>query len=544
MSSPPQEPNPISLKRPATVIKISNKKRCKKIGIKLKNNNNSNNNSNKNSNNKNKNKNKNPNIPTSTLSTTSNSGSNSTSIFITKKLPSILTKDYHTLYYLQNKNERKEQEQQSVHNNNINNNNDDNNNNDIDDDTTYTKLLEQFIQQTDNDNQYHEIILAIKLLTNQYAAAICQLHTNNYHYHQDTTTTANTKNNTNTTTNTTNTYANTTIATNTTHTNHQNYITFVLKPMIKAVLNHTMSSKNNKRSRQIASEYISTEFNIDLEKLDLEHKIRLIQLHGMTNDDDDDGGGENNNKKNYNSKKKKQTTNNSHYFATNDDENVAVLLFNDYVMAVNDAALFALQQQQEKKNSSSTSTNYNDDYDNNNINVQVIVKLFLDCIYNHGCHGRFVSVTKLEKSLKSAWIKNNHDQQQQSLSSTFTPIKCEPEKWIEILVQIQLLLPRLVHNSQTSCTTSYWYTLPNMGMAAKIISEGRKKMIHHILRSYHKEVKRNVLEKINFHLRRSGPCGKQISCMTSSFHVRDFLARDVVKLVHRPSGDFIRLTTY
>ena len=513
MSSPPQEPNPISLKRPATVIKISNKKRCKKIGIKLKNNNS----------NDNDNKNKNPNIPTSTLSTTSNSGSNSTSIFNTKKLPSILTKDYHTLY-LQNKNERKEQEQQSVHNNNIHNNNDNNNNNnDIDDDTTYTKLLEQFIQQTDNDNQYHEIILAIKLLTNQYAAATCQLlvNTNNYHYHQDTTT------------NTTNTYANTTIATNKTHTNNQNYITFVLKPMIKAVLNHTMSSKNNKRSRQIASEYISTEFNIDLEKLDLEHKIRLIQLHGMTNDDD-------------NSKKKKQTTkNNSHYFSTNDDENVAVLLFNDYVMAVNDAALFALQQQQEKINSSSTSTNYNDDYDNNNnINVQVIVKLFLDCIYNHGCHGRFVSVTKLEKSLKSAWIKNNHDQQQQSLSSTFTPIKCEPEKWIEILVQIQLLLPRLVHNSQTSCTTSYWYTLPNMGMAAKIISEGRKKMIHHILRSYHKEVKRNVLEKINFHLRRSGPCGKQISCMTSSFHVRDLLARDVVKLVHRPSGDFIRLTTY
>ena len=92
------------------------------------------------------------------------------------------------------------------------------------------------------------------------------------------------------------------------------------------------------------------------------------------------------------------------------------------------------------------------------------------------------------------------------------------------------------------------HTLPKMGIAAKGIMEGRKKMMNKIQRSYNKEMRRSKLENFRF-LVGKGNSGdtnwnkRPLHCMTGGFYVRDLLARDVVKIVHQPSGDFIRLTT-
>lgn len=247
---------------------------------------------------------------------------------------------------------------------------------------------------------------------------------------------------------------------------------------------------------------------MDLEKLDSENKIRLIQLHGMTDDGDDDRG-----------------------VSSNDDENIAVLFMNDYINGVYDALSYNEKNNGDCDNDSSS-------YDQN----QTIVKLFLDCLHNYGCKGRFVTTTKLQDSLKMAW-KKHREETNKSITSptTIQMIKCHPERWIEYLVHIQLLLPRVLNNSQSSCTSSYWYTLPKMGIAAKIITEGRKKMMNRIKRSYNKEVRRSTLEQLNMVVGKSnGSSARKLSSMTGSFHVRDLLSRDVVKGVQRPSGEFIR----
>lgn len=372
----------------------------------------------------------------------------------TFRLPSILTKQYHSSNN-DDKNERSKGECDNISNDRL----DKDSQNDYDDVVGFSELLNKFIEETDN---IHEIILAIQCLTDRQCAAICPF---------------------------------------TTNTCNGGYIPFVLKPMIQHALNTTVSSslQDHDKINQISSACVSTGFNIELETLDVENKIRLIQLHGI-----EDG----------------------------DDDNIAVLLFNHYVDAVHDAA--SCGQGTYKSKSDGMIMN----------ETQMIVQLFLECVQHHGCNGRFVSVDKLKNALKSAW----NQQRQQQLSTRMandskfkSRLPYNPDKWMETLVQIQLLLPRVTNNSITSCTTSFWYTLPKMGVAANTIVEGRKMMMNRIQRSYNKEVRRSTLDMINMSLYKSGNNKKGSCCMTGAFHVRDLLARDAVKLVHRPSGDFIRL---
>lgn len=103
------------------------------------------------------------------------------------------------------------------------------------------------------------------------------------------------------------------------------------------------------------------------------------------------------------------------------------------------------------------------------------------------------------------------------------------QQWIDYLVHIQLLLPR--------SSTSYFFTLPKMGLAARAIMEGRMKVIQRIQRSQNKEIRRKTLEQMAINLTAS-----KLSCMTGSFHVRDLIASGVVKVIEGPSGEeFIRL---
>ena len=397
-------------------------------------------------------------------------------------VPSILTKQYHTTNNSHNEQVNKQSHQNKKTAGDGASPNDDNEQY-FDDDENASDFFDEVIKATED---VHDIVMAIQSINICNSAAVCQLMNGNKKTDL--------------------------------HQNKRDFITFVLKPMIKYALNSTSLTPNNKTD-QVASAYISTGFNIDLEKLESEHQIRLIQLHGLTDE------------------------------LSNDDENVAVLLMNDYVDAVYDAAT----SPHNANNDVGSSQEAIENKENEN---QLIIKLFLDCIYHHGCNGMFVTKSKLLSSLKSAW--NQHKEENISFSSSLTTssdsrqtckIKvCQAEKWIQILVHIQLLLPRVTNNSQTKCTTSFWYTLPKMGIAAKGIMEGRKKMMNKIQRSYNKEMRRSKLENFRF-LVGKGNSGdtnwnkRPLHCMTGGFYVRDLLARDVVKIVHQPSGDFIRLTT-
>ena len=107
------------------------------------------------------------------------------------------------------------------------------------------------------------------------------------------------------------------------------------------------------------------------------------------------------------------------------------------------------------------------------------------------------------------------------------------DKWIDVLINSQLLLPRRLNSSihVTKGKETYWITLPKLGMASSVISEGRKRMILKLKRAPFKELKRKQLEEIA----RGG--------MMGPFHVRDLLARGVVRVKKTANGQFIKLRT-
>ena len=73
-----------------------------------------------------------------------------------------------------------------------------------------------------------------------------------------------------------------------------------------------------------------------------------------------------------------------------------------------------------------------------------------------------------------------------------------------------------------------------MGRAAKLLEKGRREMMSKLKRLTNQEARRSVLEE-----------GKAMvssrNGFSGAFLVRDLLARGVVRVQHRPSGQFIQL---
>ena len=417
------------------------------------------------------------------------------------KLPSILTKQYYknnNKTIIQEKNKMNDEEYSSSLYN-------------VD-----SKIFDEYIQA--NHDDIHDIILVMQSITNRQGAAICPLLQQAQHAQHD-------------------------------------HVTFVLKPMIQHALNSTsMNHKNypyttsttstttaaaaarTEKNNLIASAYISTEFNLELEQLDDDNQIRLIQLHGGsgTSDNDDDDNG-------------------------NENENIAIFFMNDYVRAVYNAAQYG-----SSTSSSSSCSNVQNDKEETEMMLfkqnETIVQLFLHCIHHHGCNGRFIKKSKIQEVLRLSWkeMKQQSQTQQSQLQlqqHTNVFEECQPDQWIDMLIHLQLLLPRTINNNNLcSSTSSFWYSLPKMGIAAKSILQGRKKLIQKITRSYNKELKQSTLEN-NFNNTSSNNNSssreksgywleekrKKLPRMTGAFHVRDILARNIAKVEYRASGAYIRL---
>ena len=110
-------------------------------------------------------------------------------------------------------------------------------------------------------------------------------------------------------------------------------------------------------------------------------------------------------------------------------------------------------------------------------------------------------------------------------------------KWIDTLVHHQLLLPRNLGLSTGGTGSAsflkhatFWFTIPKLGQAASTIAEGRRRMVNRLKRAPNREMKRKKLETTASKDGMMGP-----------FHVRDLIARDVVKLKITANGQFLKL---
>jgi len=142
------------------------------------------------------------------------------------------------------------------------------------------------------------------------------------------------------------------------------------------------------------------------------------------------------------------------------------------------------------------------------------------------------------------------------------PAPCRDlSKLIHHLIGIGLLLPRNAGSTSVrQSDTSYWFTLPCMGVAAKSIADGRKRVLVKLKRSNYGEVRRAALEVGTLPSSKragasqslvrsdgaggggSGGSGGGIG-MPAAFHIRDLLSRGEVRIRDTPAGQFIRIAS-
>ena len=104
------------------------------------------------------------------------------------------------------------------------------------------------------------------------------------------------------------------------------------------------------------------------------------------------------------------------------------------------------------------------------------------------------------------------------------------DKWIDCLINYQLLLPRrLGAVGASKGWESYWLVLPKLGQSASFITEGRRRMVLRLKRAPNNELRRGSLEQYA----KGG--------MAGPFHVRDLLARGIVKRKVTANGEFVKL---
>lgn len=172
------------------------------------------------------------------------------------------------------------------------------------------------------------------------------------------------------------------------------------------------------------------------------------------------------------------------------EDDVAVFRMEDYIRGVNDA-LIGMEEEARR-----------------------IGQLYLTCLKQF--HDTFVEADDLLRAMK----KNNLERENYILHS---------EKWISELVHLKLLLPRKRDVCTISTSTCFWFHLPNLSTSAKLVAEGRKRMLQRLKRAPNQELKRSTLET-------SAKGG-----FMGPFHVRDLLAKGLVRVKDTANGQFIRI---
>ncbi len=250
-------------------------------------------------------------------------------------------------------------------------------------------------------------------------------------------------------------------------------ITFVTR----SILNSTLRvSSIDEQTDQITSSLASTGFDVELKRLCTNGEIKLIQLQGL-----------------------------------NGEEDVAVFRMDDYVKGVQDAAMNLSSSSSSSSTTTITATSEQQQ--------MKVVNLFLSCVKD------FTSTFVLGEELQRAMQRRNRKNKEYILNE---------DRWIDVLITAQLLLPRRQLSGSMSASNkyaSYWFTLPKLGQSASLVAEGRRRMLLKLKRAPNKELKRNSLETNA----RGG--------MAGTFHVRDLLARGIVNVISTANGQFIRLVT-
>ena len=319
-------------------------------------------------------------------------------------------------------------------------------------------------------------------------------------------------------------------------------VKFVLKPMINQVL-HTSSvnvnancrisvskseSKNIMNSEQRASAAASTGFHEEIHQLCLSNQIKLLQLQGLDGEEDE-----------------------------------AVLEMNDYVRAVesvlSDLKLKLVHNVKGNEGNVgkgdgdgnwSAAKRLNHNQGQGQDQDHKVVDLFLSYL-KESINATSTSIANtMDRSSSTignvTLFQNTHVllrdleralRRQNRKNEDADYLLSSQAKWIDTLVHHQLLLPRNLGLSTGGTGSAsflkhatFWFTIPRLGQAASTIAEGRRRMVNRLKRAPNREMKRKRLETTASKDGMMGP-----------FHVRDLIARDVVKLKITANGQFLKL---
>ena len=258
-------------------------------------------------------------------------------------------------------------------------------------------------------------------------------------------------------------------------------IPFLLLPMLQSSL---LSTSEDGQGDQKASAMASTGVSVDLERDCNKYQIRKLQLHGTQDKDQD----------------------------------VAVLEYDDFTRCVWDALPISTVPLEGDTFASSTEGD-----------LSRLIELFLICCKEHT--NTYIRDVDLTNSLEAAYMKINKLDKASGKSDLSShlgdeELRMKSHSWIDKLISMQLLIPRL--SSSIGTAKSYWFTLPSLGAASRELCQCRTQMLVKIRRSSQKEIKRMKLEASN-------------TVMPGPFLVTDLLARGVVKLKETPSGQFVKI---
>lgn len=99
------------------------------------------------------------------------------------------------------------------------------------------------------------------------------------------------------------------------------------------------------------------------------------------------------------------------------------------------------------------------------------------------------------------------------------------DKHISLLINAGLLTRQLADSN------SYWFSIPNVGMLLKSLSQGRKELLSFLNRRKYKEMLLSPLEKRRL----------RFSQLDMRFHLRDLIGSGHLKIVPTPVGSLVRV---
>ncbi|CAA6662487.1 unnamed protein product [Spirodela intermedia] len=100
------------------------------------------------------------------------------------------------------------------------------------------------------------------------------------------------------------------------------------------------------------------------------------------------------------------------------------------------------------------------------------------------------------------------------------------EEHVSLLINAGFLTRQLVDPSM------YWFSIPNIGLLLKGLSQGRKELVSLLRKRKHREMMLAALEKKRLRL----------SLLDMRFHLRDLIGSGVLKTVESPTGLIVRLS--